>query len=236
VIKSHWIWIVWVGALFGSIFAVGVWRLLTGGQPWKQVALYLLVPLALVLVLCWQNAKAFNVRYVLVSLPAYLCVVAVGLRALPPRCKNAAPALVVATMLVSLGNYYFNDRYAKEDVRGAAAFVESNAASGDCVVVPTVIEVFEYYFAGTNPVRTVWCPPGTPRQRIDEQVDKILAACPIVWYVNAREWDHDRDGYLREALTSRCRAIETFEDLAGVSITKYERKPDATPGEIKKED
>jgi predicted membrane-bound mannosyltransferase len=236
VLKSHWIWIVWVGALFGSIFAAGVWRLQTGGLPWKQVALYLLIPLALVLVLCWQNAKAFNVRYVLVSLPAYLCVIALGLRALPPRYRNAATVLVVATMLVSLGNYYFNDRYAKEDVRGAASYVEANAASGQCVVVPTVIEVFEYYFAGSNPVRAVWNPPGTPRQRVDEQVDRILAACPTIWYVNAREWDHDRDGYLRDTLALRCRVVDTFGGLAGVSITKYERKQGAHPGEIKKED
>jgi predicted membrane-bound mannosyltransferase len=224
VIGAHWVWLVWVGLLFGGVCAAGVWRLARGDLPWRQVALYLLVPLALVLLLCWQNAKAFNVRYVLVSLPAYLCVLALGLRALGSRTRKAVTVLVFATLFVSLGNYYFNGSYAKEDVRSAAVYVEKHAAVSDCVVVPTVIEVFEYYFDGPNPVRTVWNPPGAPRERIDAQMEKIFAECPTVWYVNAREWDHDRDGYLHDTLDSRCDATETIEEFPGVTITRYAQK------------
>ena len=226
VIRAHGFWILWVGFLFGGLFAVGIWRLLSGNLPWKQMALYLLVPLACVLILCWQNAKAFNVRYVLVSLPAFLCVIALGLQALRSPVKHVLTFLVFGTLVLSLGNYYFNDRYAREDVRGAALYLEDHAEPNECILVPTVVEVFDYYYDGDSPVRNIWIPPGTSHTRIDEQLDKILAACSTVWYVNAREWDHDKSGYLRGALNSRCRAVETNDELAGVRITKYERKSD----------
>jgi hypothetical protein len=206
------------------VFAAGVWRLFSGRLSWKQMALYLVVPLACVLILCWQNAKAFNVRYVLVSLPAFLCVLALGLQAFRPPVKQLLTVLVFGTLLLSLGNYYFNDRYAREDVRGAARYIEKNAVSDECILVPTVIEVFDYYYDGESPIRNVWIPAGTPQERIDEQLDKVFATCSTVWYVAAREWDHDKSGYLRGALDSRCRVVETMGDLAGVSITKYERK------------
>ncbi|UCH82911.1 MAG: glycosyltransferase family 39 protein [Candidatus Latescibacterota bacterium] len=222
VIGKYWLPILWVAVLFGALFAAGWWRLVRSDLPWIQVALYLLVPLGLVLILCWQNAKAFNVRYLLVSLPVYLCVIAVGVQALGTRVKNAATVLVVGTMVVSLGLYYNHDRYAKEDVRGAVDYIEQNEAADQCILVPTVTEVFDYYYDGPNPVRTVWTPWGTTRDQVEERLEKALAECRIFWYVNAREWDHDRDGYIREYLGSKYTVRRTVGGFAGVEIILLE--------------
>ena len=78
VLSRHAPAVVWVSLLFGLAAVLGVVRL-ARRYPWIPVALYLLVPIIFVFALCWQNAKAFNVRYVLLALPAYLCILAVGL-------------------------------------------------------------------------------------------------------------------------------------------------------------
>ena len=61
--------ILWVGFLFGGLALAGVRRLFLAAGPWPQLLLYLVAPIAFTLVLNWQNAKAFNVRYVLFSMP-----------------------------------------------------------------------------------------------------------------------------------------------------------------------
>ncbi len=223
VLGDYWPWIVWVGLLFGIVSVVGFWGLVKSNRPWKQVALYLVLPFLFVLALCWQNAKAFNVRYVLVSLPAYLCVVAYGLQSMGSVWRRVFTVLVFGTLFVSLGNYYFNGRYAKEDVRGAARYLDEHAKKNDCILVPTVTGVFRYYFEGASPLYTIWAPPGTPRSRIDKQLDKIAAECRTVWYVNAREWVHDPDGYVSDVLDSRYRVTQEIDDFDGVSLKKFER-------------
>jgi hypothetical protein len=224
VMHEHWAAIVWTALLFGLLALAGVWNLLRmGGGRCVQALLYVLVPLLLLLALNWQNAKAFNARYLLVSLPAYICIVAVGLSALPGSFKKAAMAFVFATLAVSLFNYYFNGRYAKEDIRGAARVVEDRIQTGECVLAPTVAEVFEHYFRKDNPVYRTGASSRPPRVILEERLEKTLAGCPKVWYVRSREWDNDPEGELAGALGRMYREAARIEGLPGVAIVAYER-------------
>ncbi len=110
--------------MFGLPAVLGMVAAVRGGRPCGQIMLYLLLPIVFVVAICWQNAKAYNVRYVLLALPAYLCLVAIGLQSLPGRWSYVVSALVGVTMLYSLGNYYFNGDYAREEVREAARYVQ----------------------------------------------------------------------------------------------------------------
>jgi hypothetical protein len=222
VFRHYWPAILYVGVLFGWLSLAGAVQLIRRGLPWKQVGLYLFVPMALVFLLCWQNAKAINVRYVLISLPVYLGIIAVGLQSLRPAIARVLTVLVVLTLIFSLGNYYFNGRYAREDIRGAARYLEVQANEGECILAPTIREVFQYYYGKANPVHAIYAPMGTPKERIDAQLEKLFTACETVWYVRAREWADDADGYLLRALGNAYRPAEFVDRYDGVTLIKYE--------------
>ncbi|MFQ5511891.1 MAG: glycosyltransferase family 39 protein [Candidatus Krumholzibacteriia bacterium] len=224
VLGSHTGAILWVTLVFGAAGLLGAVGAVRRGDPWPQVALYLWLPIALVILLCWQNAKAFNVRYVLLSFPAYLCLIAMGIEWLPGRWSRALWVLVLATLLYSLGNYYFNGSYAREDVRGAARYVKANAAPGDCVLAPTVMHVFTRYY-GEEGVYSVRAPAGKPVRRVDEELAALLANCETLWYVRAREWEDDPHGYVLNSLDRRLLRLQTV-NYDGVTVTAY-RMPDS---------
>ncbi|MBP2680646.1 MAG: glycosyl transferase family 39 [Candidatus Krumholzibacteriota bacterium] len=223
VLREHWVPVVWVAVVFGFLALAGLWTLKRlGGGRMIQLLLYMLVPLGLLLALNWQNAKAFNARYLLVSLPAFVCIVAAGVSALPGLLKRAALVCVFATLAVSLANYYFDGEYAKEDIRGAARYVEAHIRPGECVLAPTVLEVFQHYFRGENPVYSVSAGSRPPREALEERLTKTFAGCGRVWYVRSREWDNDPGGELSTALGRTFRETERLEGFPGVVIVTYE--------------
>ena len=124
------------------------------------------------------------------------------------------------TACVSLGNYYFNGRYAREDVRSAVREVEQHIEPGDCVVVPTVFEVFEHYFTGSNPVRPIFASARVPRESVDSQLATVFAECETLWYLRARPWANDADAYIVEALEARYRRLQLIE-YDGVELFHY---------------
>ncbi len=224
VFRGHWLSVAWVALLFGSLAAAGLWGLARSSRARAvEAALYIVVPLVLLLALCWQNAKAFNPRYLLVSLPAFICLIAAGVRSLPGVTKPAAAVLVFATLLFSLGNYYFNPRYEKEDVRGAARYIEDNIQDGECVLAPTVAEVFEHYFQKPNRVYRTGAPAGTSRAALTEKLGSVFENCSGVWYVRSREWENDPNGDVSAALGAVYTGKETIEGFSGVELLRFER-------------
>lgn len=219
VIREHGAIVLWVVLLCGGLALVGVRRLLLGAGPWGQVLLYVAVPFVLTLVLNWQNAKAFNVRYVLFAMPPYVCLIALGIDGLRPRVRSGALVLVVATAVASLGNYYFNGRYAREDIRSAARAIERDAAAEDCILAPAVFEVFEHYFARPNSVRPVFA-GRVSRESVERQLAPVFAECDNVWYVRARPWDSDPNRFVAEALEQRYHREQVIE-YNGVKVFRY---------------
>ena len=46
---------------------------------------------------------------------------------------------------ISIGNYYFNGAYAKENVKDAVRYLENEIEKDECIFAPTVKEVVEHY-------------------------------------------------------------------------------------------
>jgi uncharacterized membrane protein len=77
----------------------------------------------------------------------------------------AAALFVVTSSLCSLRAYYFNPRYARDDYRGIAQYIQAVEGEGDAVLInaPGQIETFAYYYRGELPLYPL------PRQRpLDE--------------------------------------------------------------------
>jgi 4-amino-4-deoxy-L-arabinose transferase-like glycosyltransferase len=221
VVSRHAATVAWVGVLFGALALAGV-RL--GGRArgaWAVVepVLYVVLPLAATLLLNWQNAKAFNVRYVLVGLPMYLALVAIGIAGLPKVLGRVAGLLVGLTCAASLWNHYFDPRYAKEDVRGAVRAVEAKLAPGECIFAPTVWQLVEHYARSPAPVFYVFRdPPGI----MQDQMRQVFLQCDSLWYIRAREWVDDADGRVLAEIESRYSRVDTME-FPGVSALRFAR-------------
>lgn len=216
--------VAWVALLFGGLVLLGIVRgaRTHGRWPVLETILYVVIPLAATLVLNWQNAKAFNVRYVLVGLPMYLALVAVGIDLLRPRARAVAGALVLATCAWSLWNHYADPRYAKEDVRAAVRAIDARIVPGECIFAPTVWQVVERYHATPAPVRFVFREPSG--RLMQDELARLVVQCSGLWYVRARPWVDDADGRILSEIDARYVRKETLE-FPGVSAIHFLRKP-----------
>jgi uncharacterized membrane protein len=209
-LENHAIPLIWVVVLFGGLFVWGLFRSVVGRSPWKEMLLYLCLPVLFTIVLNWQNAKAFNVRYVLTAFPSFLCFLAVGLAAFTVRARITVATAVLATLLWSDGNYFHNGRYAREDVRAAVGYVEGRIAPDECIFAPTVSNIVRRYYGGMETVHSVYNPPGYSRERLDTRLEVIFAECNSVWYLRSRPWVDDADGYVLETCRSRYRQSDVI--------------------------
>lgn len=222
VVRRHAPTVALVALAFGVAFLAGA-RALRRRGGWRlvcEVAGYILIPLAATMVLNWQNAKAFNVRYVIVGLPAFVAFLAAGVASLRAWRGWVAGAML-ALSAVSLGNHYFASAFAKEDVKRAVAAVESRMDAGDCIFAPTVWEVVLHYLDRDAPVHYVYgdAPEATQRR----QLDALFVECPSFWYVRARPWVDDPDGRVLSEVQRRCDALESLH-FPGVDLTRYRVK------------
>ncbi|MBI4720705.1 MAG: hypothetical protein HY770_05715, partial [Chitinivibrionia bacterium] len=225
VVREHLRWILLVGGTFGLLALAGFVSLVKDGRYWKEIAIYLLLPLAFTALLCWQNAKAFNARYLILALPAWLCVLARGALGIrPAAARILLCALAAGLSLASIGNYYFNGEYGREDVRGAAKYLAARADGDECILAPTVKEVVAHYLETPRTIQSVFAPPGTPRATVEARLDRAIGECRSLWYVRARPWVDDSSGYLLQGLESRY-AVEEVREFDGVRLIHFVERP-----------
>jgi len=218
-LKRHAAVVVWVSVLFGGLVVAGALAVVRQRGPGLllEILAYAVLPLLATLLLNWQNAKAFNVRYVLVGLPAFVALLAAGVALAGNWRSWLAGVLVVATSAASLANYYFKPAYAREDVRGAIAAVEARLTPGECIFAPTVWQIVSHYQRGDAPVHYVYRDPPHLAAR---QLGDLFAACDSFWYLRARPWVDDPDGSVLAAIQDRYRAAETLA-FAGVDVIHF---------------
>jgi hypothetical protein len=212
ILREHGAAVLWVTLLFGVVSVAGlVWMFRVRQEQRWEVLLYMLAPIVFTLALNWQNAKAFNVRYVMIGPPAYLTLLAFGLSSLRPKPAVVLAALMGVTMLVSDYGYYFNGRYAREDVRTAVSKIDADAIAGDCVLAPVVFEVVEHYYDGPAQVHVIYPPNAAPTMSHDAQLAPVFANCDRVWFVRAREWVAEPNDEILERMNAAYRVTERVE-------------------------
>jgi len=155
--------------------------------------LYLLLPIAIMFVLSLQRPM-YNPKFLLLCTPAFYLFLAQGavslstssgygqrqgevegptrgngmarfLGWLPAAFLVAAVIFVVGASALALQAYYLDPRYARDDYRGIAQYIQAiereGPEGGDAILInaPGQIETFAYYYHGKLPL----CP--LPRQR-----------------------------------------------------------------------
>jgi hypothetical protein len=217
--------VAWTALVFGTLAVLGLRRASggSGGSAWRacELVLYILVPIAATMLLNWQNAKAFNVRYVLVGLPMFLTLVALGIEgAGRSRRSMIAGLLALGTCALALFNYYGDPARRKEDVRAATRAVEARMQPGECIFAPTVWQIVAHYQTGGAPLHYIYREPAGMMER---QLDALHSSCSSFWYLRARPWVDDADGRVLSAIESRYHRDDEMT-FPGVTAIHFVRK------------
>ncbi|MFO7607725.1 MAG: glycosyltransferase family 39 protein [Candidatus Krumholzibacteriia bacterium] len=225
-VRDAWPWLAAGGlpVLVGAVAAVGGLR-----RRWPLL-LWIVVPALALLVLALRNVKPWNPRYLAVAAPWALALVAAGLVRLPRWPGTALTALLCAATLVSLGNSWLSPRYAKEDLRAAAAWIAASERPDWPVLVPEVTTAWRFYGPPGLPVITAFGagPLGDPADA-DAFVAARLAGVDGAWIVLAREWAFDPGGLLVPAL-GRAGAVAPAAGFAGVRVLSWQAPPSREAG------
>lgn len=203
-------WPLWLPAvLLAGLGAATLWR------RSRAAALlplgYLLIPLGLVVALSLFNPLYNGARHLLIGLPPFVLLLAVGVAEWPARntsslgrglsllARGALALAVVAIQAAQLQAQFYDPAFVRDDVRGAAGYLSQVATAGDLVVVhDTLIRfTFDYYYEGAAPVQSI---PLYGEQDVAATTNRLLDAgdsAARVWFLTQ---PFPRNGFPRDAL------------------------------------
>jgi uncharacterized membrane protein len=204
--------------LFATLFFLGLSSLRRNREAFLFLLLNLCIPIAgACLAALVLPQLSYNVRYVSMALPAYLFILAMGLTSLSlGHLRWFLLVGILICVFVSLNNYYFVDRYAKENYRLAAEIIEQNGCNGDVVLV-THLQPFRYYYDGDLTVHNLLWTPAFYRKLMAGQIRGFQRA----WLVMSREWGADPQGKMKDFIRNNFPAV-TETTFANIYLGLFE--------------
>ncbi|MCC6349766.1 MAG: glycosyltransferase family 39 protein [Candidatus Eisenbacteria bacterium] len=214
--------LVTVTLVFGAAGLLGL-AALARRRRLMDALLWLAAPALVVVYFAMQNFKVFNPRYLAVSLPAFLLVVAAGWAdrgALGRRLLGGAIALLWA---VSLFHHYFDPGYAREDYRAALSTVRRGIAPGEQVLAVGAMEPVDFYGRGL-PVRHLWLGFAADSTRLEQELARALSGVRGTWVVLSRSEDLDPAGRFAKRMDEIAPGARS--GYPGVRVWHVSRPPD----------
>ncbi len=180
----------------------------------------------------------FFERYVLVALPGLYVTVALGLDWLARRWRYAAVGVTGIFVLVSafaLGQYFFNDAYAKGKYGQMMAYVSEHVQPNDALVLNNPLQkpLYDYYRPTSLPA--FFLPDGAPLEdpQTRAQLADIAATHTRIWLVQfGNPAEYDPTGYLERWLGAHAYKTES-RGFVDARLSLY-TMPTASP-EIRRE-
>jgi 4-amino-4-deoxy-L-arabinose transferase-like glycosyltransferase len=223
-LRAHLPEVLAAAALFGWLLALGLRTLARRGRL-ADTLLWLVAPALLVSYFAANNFKVFNPRYLAVSLPCVLLVLAAAFAGLGPRARRAAAAAVAVLWALSLGRMAFDPVYGREDYRAALARVRAGFVPGERVLAVGAPEPVEWYGRGL-PVSRWWLGFAAVPERMASRLEDSLAVAPGTWIVCSRPEDDDPEGRFARWLDERVAPGDRWS-ASGVKVWHWRR--DAAP-------
>jgi hypothetical protein len=218
--------IVPVGILLVVVTALGI-RALGRRFPAGRVpvTLWLVFPVAFAAVGALVTVHPFNVRYTIISFLPALVLMVMGVDALPGRPLRAATWVALAAVCaVSLRGYYADPRYARDDNRGAAAFLTAHGGTGAVVVVHRAFTVKDLRFYAPSATHIAPFPrarkPGEQLTPMAE-LTALAGGQDHVWLFLSRATP-DEDAPITAFFARQYRRTESFVS-SGVELYEYTR-------------
>ncbi len=200
--------------------------------------LYVLLPPALILALSYNSPK-FNARYVMISHPAFLLLLAGGLAALWQRRPNPqgnvargvasvlSVLFLLGTAAFALRNTYVDPAFARSDFRAVAEYLDQHVEVDETVILVSghAFPVFDYY----APEIERHLLPDEPTLNTENTLDFSIAAQLNEWLSNRRGlwlvlWQDevvDPAGYLTTMLADLGVEQPVEQTFANVELRHY---------------
>jgi 4-amino-4-deoxy-L-arabinose transferase-like glycosyltransferase len=214
------LWLVVPAALAALVaLVVGVVALHRRKPALAYVLTATVVPVAAASILAMLNIKPFNVRYVSVVFPFVMVALGAGMSR-SRRVGSLLWGLVVLLCLVSAWGYYFDPRYAREDVRAAARYVQAHEEPGDVVLVPVVPHLFAFYFEGQAEQRVLYKGQVRSPEDIAANVASLTEGSSRLWFVDSRLWSIDEKRSLPAFLNATYLLMDR-ETFPGATVSLY---------------
>lgn len=207
--------------------------------------LYLLLPIALIIALSYRVPK-FSPRYLMLSSPAFILILASGLAALlqwgqkwkgPSATSHSLFAIryslfaicslfILTTSAYADYNNYFDIRFTKADFRGAARRIEEHIGPDETVILTSghMYPVFTYYYRSHNwhpiPAERTLSTEHTLNFSVAADLNGALAGKSGVWVVLWQDEVVDPNGFLLMMLEEKGKLREA-EDLWHVRLRHF---------------
>jgi hypothetical protein len=219
---SHAPTLVGCGILFGGLFLVGLTAIRRHPEVRKFLILWMCIPLAGVLVMTVITNLGYNVRYVAMTFPVYVMILAVGIaRFRRLWFQLILMAAVLGSNSLALANYYFDPQYAREDARAAAQYLEAVVQPQDVILAVGTTTPLKFYFRKDIPIVTLGGLRKSDRQMMAKRLQEFSKEYSRLWLVEMRVWQHDPQGKVKAVLSDTYPLIEQ-KQLPGVSIYAYQ--------------
>lgn len=193
--------------VFAPLGVLGI-RAVARRRRLADTLLWLVAPALVVSYFAANNFKVFHPRYIAVSMPCLLLVVAAAFADLGRRGRRVAVAAVALLWAGSLARATFEPEYGREDYRSALASVRAGFTPGERVVAVGAPEPVEWYGRGL-PVRSFWLGYASSEARCARAWrDSVGTVPPGLWVVASRTEDLDAPGNLARWLDRATTADE----------------------------
>ncbi len=188
-LRRHAVELAASGLVFALLGAAGIVAL-ARRKRLADTLLWLVAPGLVVSYFAAQNFKVFHPRYLAVSLPCVLLVLAAAFADLSPRWRRWATLAVAALWSLSLYQHYFVPEYGREDYRGAIAIVRAHWTPGEQVLAMGSEDPVRFYARGLEVDRLWLGHVDQPGVLPGKFADK-LARAGGTWVVLSRSEDLD---------------------------------------------
>ena len=192
-VRRHLPELAWTGALFLVLVALAA-RAAVRRKAVATALLAIALPALFVSYGALQNFKVYHPRYVAVSFPFLLALMAAGLADLKPRARALLAGAIALTWLVSLEHHFFVPAYGKEDMRTAAAWMKARLGPRDRIVAAGADEVIIYYYRGPLTIGRFWLGWAATPGKMAARLDDARRGADAVWVVWSRGEDLDPEG------------------------------------------
>jgi 4-amino-4-deoxy-L-arabinose transferase-like glycosyltransferase len=198
-------------------------------------AIWMIVPVLLAILITQFTNVSYNPRYVIISLPPLLIVLAAGVTSIVSSKGPAVGAVItfVSLTATALFNLYWNPAYAREDVRPIARMLRTDFDPNSVLVVGNsrMWPVLKYYGAPVPDHGLYVNPSGTAIEHslantVAELGQVIKEPVKNIWLLEYRAWESDPDHVLRKTLNGLGR-VQAVHSWPGVSLRIYSRGPSA---------
>ena len=212
--------------------------------PLLFLLLYLLLPPALILAVSYNSPK-FNARYVMVSHPALLLILAGGLAALWQRRSGylgnvlrgalSALALIMILAVSAYANYnaYADPTFARADFRSVAGYVRQHIGPDETIILTSghMFPVWDYYAPGVERHLLPDSPTLDTNLILDysiaQDLNQWLADKDGVWVVLWQDKVVDPTGYLTAMLAEVGDEQPVEQTFPEVELRHYRLPDDA---------